>query len=113
MATQSVVSNMEMDGAGTLTFDRFAGVAAIVAGIFGFLYSIAFVVIKDQLLYSLFLLVGGLATTAVMVRSPGVATVGCPDSTRTIAARMSVTVSPVLGSLRFMRVPVSLLVMTS
>jgi hypothetical protein len=58
---------MEMESAGTLTFDRFAGVAAIVAGIFGFLYSIAFVFIKDQLLYSLCLLVGGLATTAVMV----------------------------------------------
>ena len=38
-----------------------------MAGAAGFLYSIAFVLLKDQLTYSLCLLVGGLATTVVMV----------------------------------------------
>jgi len=75
---------MEMEDAGSLSFDRFAGIAAIVAGVAGFLYSIAFVVLKDPLIYSICLLIGGLATTVVMVAlylhlravEPGVAQLG-------------------------------------
>src|SRR5437762_5245288 len=49
------------------TFDQFAGVCAILAGAVGFLYAIAFVVLKNPTLYSLCLLLGGLFTSAVVV----------------------------------------------
>jgi hypothetical protein len=68
----------------SISFDRHTGVAAIVAGVAGFLYSIAFVVLTNPLTYSLCLMVGGLATTVVMVAlyqhlravEPGVALLG-------------------------------------
>jgi len=47
-------------------FDRFAGFCAVLAGILGFLYSIAFVVLQSELLSGLFLLLGGLLTTAAL-----------------------------------------------
>ena len=50
----------------TASFERFAGLCAILAGITGFLYSVAFVVLQNNLLSALFLLLGGLLTTAVM-----------------------------------------------
>lgn len=48
------------------TFERFAGVCAILVGLGGILYAVAFVVLKNSLLYSLFLLLGGLLSTAVL-----------------------------------------------
>ena len=42
------------------SFEKFAGWGAILAGISGFLYSIAFVVLQNNLLSALFLLLGGL-----------------------------------------------------
>jgi hypothetical protein len=50
----------------TTSFARFAGLCAILAGIIGFLYSVAFVVLQNNLLSALFLLLGGLLTTVVM-----------------------------------------------
>lgn len=49
------------------SFDRFAGVCGIVAGAASFLYSIAFVVLKEVTLYSILQLVGALASSAVLV----------------------------------------------
>jgi hypothetical protein len=49
------------------SFERFAGVCAILAGVSGFLYAIAFVVLQDELLSGLFLMLGGLLTTAALV----------------------------------------------
>lgn len=54
-------------------FQRFGGLCAILAGIFGFLYSVAFIIITrsnaplGNLLASLFLLVGGLSASAALV----------------------------------------------
>lgn len=54
-------------------FQRFGGLCAILAGIFGFLYSAAFIVVArsnpqlGNLLASLFLLLGGLSTTAALI----------------------------------------------
>jgi hypothetical protein len=48
------------------TFSSVAGVAATVAGVFGLLYSISFVVLQNDLLSALFLLLAGLTATAVM-----------------------------------------------
>jgi hypothetical protein len=54
------------------SFQRFGGLCAILAGIFGFLYSLAFIVIARSnaqlggLLASFFLLLGGLSATAAL-----------------------------------------------
>jgi hypothetical protein len=42
------------------SFERFAGCGALLTGISGFLYSISFIVLRDNLLSALFLLLGGL-----------------------------------------------------
>ena len=84
MASQTMAKDMEMGGAGSMSFDRFAGMAAIATGVLGLIYSIAFVIIKNQLLYSISLLLGALATTVVIVAlyrrvqaaEPGIAQVG-------------------------------------
>ena len=49
------------------SFNRFAGVFAILAGIGGFLYAVAFIILRDPLLYSLFLLLIGLLATPTLV----------------------------------------------
>jgi hypothetical protein len=51
----------------TTSFERFAGLAAILAGLTGFLYSVSFVVLKNALLSGLFLMLGGLLTTAALI----------------------------------------------
>lgn len=84
MASQTMTKDMEMEGAGSMSFDRVAGMAAIAAGVLGLLYSIAFVILKNQLLYSICLLLGALVTTVVIVAlyrrvqaaEPGIAQVG-------------------------------------
>jgi hypothetical protein len=48
-------------------YERFAGACAILTGVLGFLYSVAFVVLRQQVLYSLLLLVVGLLTICVLV----------------------------------------------
>ncbi len=49
------------------SFERFAGVCAILAGVSGFLYAVAFVVLQSALLSGLFLMLTGLLTTAALV----------------------------------------------
>jgi hypothetical protein len=49
------------------SFERFAGVCAILAGVSGFLYAVAFVVLQDALLSGLFLMLGGLLTTVALL----------------------------------------------
>jgi hypothetical protein len=48
------------------SFERFAGRAAILAGISGFLYSISFIALQNDLLSALFLMSGGLFSTAAL-----------------------------------------------
>lgn len=48
-------------------FVRFAGICAILSGIGGVLYGIAFVILGNQLLYSVLLMLGGLLTSVVLV----------------------------------------------
>jgi hypothetical protein len=59
-----------------MSFERFGAICAIIAGVAGFVYSLAFVVLARPnsstaetgvLIYSLAQLMGGLATTAVLV----------------------------------------------
>ncbi|HSJ85861.1 MAG TPA: hypothetical protein VK909_01545 [Anaerolineales bacterium] len=48
------------------SFERFAGWSAILAGICGFLYSVSFIVLQNNLLSALFLTLGGLFSTAAL-----------------------------------------------
>lgn len=67
MVTQVASQKVLIVGEGETSFDRLAGYAAFVAGISGLLYSISFVLLKEPLLYSLFLMVGGVASSVIMV----------------------------------------------
>jgi len=48
------------------SFDKFAGWNAILAGISGFLYSVAYIVLRDILLSALFMLLGGLFSASAL-----------------------------------------------
>jgi hypothetical protein len=48
------------------SFEKFAGWSAILAGISGFLYSISFIVLQSDPLSALFLMLGGLFSTAAL-----------------------------------------------
>lgn len=48
------------------SFETFAGWAATLAGISGFLYSISFIVLQNNLLSALFLIIGGLFSVAAL-----------------------------------------------
>jgi hypothetical protein len=47
-------------------FERFGGLAALLAGLAGFLYAVAFILLQNPLLYSLFLLLIGLFSSAAL-----------------------------------------------
>ena len=49
------------------SFERFAGVCAALAGVSGFLYAVAFVVLQDALLSGLFLTTTGLLTSVALL----------------------------------------------
>jgi len=57
----------------SISFERFGGLCAILTGISGFLYSVAFIIISrnapalGDLLSALFLMLGGLLATAALV----------------------------------------------
>lgn len=51
----------------TDSLGRLAGVSALLAALSGVLYAVSFVILKNQLLFSLFLLLGGLFSVAVFV----------------------------------------------
>ena len=48
------------------TFERFGGYCAVLAGMAGFLYSVAFIILRSDVLSALFLLLGGLFGTAAL-----------------------------------------------
>lgn len=48
------------------SFEKFAGWSAILAGVSGLLYSVAFIVLQNNLLSALFLMLGGLFSTAAL-----------------------------------------------
>lgn len=74
MSTTNAMPMTVIEGeAQSTSFERFAGSCAILAGVAGFLYSLAFIVIARNapavggLLSALFLLLGGLLSTAALV----------------------------------------------
>ena len=52
---------------GIKSFERFGGSMGILAGIAGFLYAVAFIILRNALLSSLFLMLTGLFSTAALV----------------------------------------------
>jgi hypothetical protein len=48
------------------SFEKFAGWSAVLAGVSGFLYSVSFIVLQNDLLSALFLLLGGLFSLAAL-----------------------------------------------
>jgi hypothetical protein len=67
MTTGTVGNDTRAVRARSAPFERFAGACAILTGISGFLYAVAFVVLQDALLSGLFLMLTGLLTTAALV----------------------------------------------
>jgi hypothetical protein len=49
------------------SFQKFAGLCAILAAVVGLLYSVSFVILKNDLLNALFLTLGGVFTSAVFI----------------------------------------------
>ncbi|HJQ29464.1 MAG TPA: hypothetical protein VJ827_08990, partial [Rubrobacter sp.] len=54
-------------GARSASFERFAGICAILAGVSDLLYAIAFLVLQNILLSGLFLMLGGLLTSVALL----------------------------------------------
>jgi hypothetical protein len=67
MTTRTIGDDTGAVGARSPSFERFAGVCAILAGVSGFLYAVAFVILQNALLSGLFLMLTGLLTTAALV----------------------------------------------
>jgi hypothetical protein len=67
MSTQSASNHVDTVTTQTSSFERFAGLSAILVGITGLLYSISFVILKNDLLIALFLMLRGVFSTAVLV----------------------------------------------
>src|SRR5215467_5787395 len=67
MATQTTVNDTHATLTQSRSFESFASICAILAGIFGLLYAVSFVILRSTLLSGLFLMLGGLLTTAVLI----------------------------------------------
>jgi hypothetical protein len=69
MATVAAADRVRADAQPSLAYEHFAGVCAIGTGLAGFLYSVAFVILRSDLLSALFLLLAGLlgSVTAVAI----------------------------------------------
>src|SRR4051812_42820815 len=67
MTSQIVENNTGAVPVRPAAFERFAGTCAILAGITGFLYAAAFIVLQNDLLSRLFLMLTGLLSTAALV----------------------------------------------
>jgi hypothetical protein len=67
MATQTAAGRASAATMSSPSFERFAGLCAILAGVVGFLYSIAFILLRNSLLSGLCLMLGGLLSTAALL----------------------------------------------
>src|SRR5881227_2657094 len=67
MSTQSASNQVDIITTQSGSFERFAGLSAVLAGITGLLYSMSFVLLKNDVLIALFLMLGGVFSTAVLV----------------------------------------------
>jgi hypothetical protein len=67
MTTNVIASRADAAPLPSTAYERFAGVCAMVAGVAGFLYAVAFFVLRKDLWSALFLLLTGLLSTTALV----------------------------------------------
>ena len=67
MSRQSLAGRTSPTTIAAPSYLRFAGAGALLAGGSGFLYALAFIVLRNDLLSALFLLLGGLFSTVALV----------------------------------------------
>ncbi len=67
MTTETTENNAGAAPMRSVSFECFAGVCAILVGIAGFLYAVAFIILQNMLLWGLFLMLGGLLTSPALV----------------------------------------------
>src|SRR5438105_2712618 len=67
MATQTTINRVSATPMHSLAFERFASICALIVGLGDLLYAISFIILKGALLSDLFLMLGGLFSTAVLV----------------------------------------------
>ena len=67
MTTSTPAADVSAAPVRSPAFERFAGICAILAAIAGLAYSASFVVLRDPLYNSLFLMLGGLLSSAALV----------------------------------------------
>ena len=67
MASSTLAGRASAAQGETAGFERLAGLCAILAGVAIFLYSMGFIVLRNDLVYSVFQLLGGLLATAAVV----------------------------------------------
>jgi hypothetical protein len=67
MATNAMAQQADATPLASAAYERFAGVCAILSGLAGFLYAVAFILLRNPLLSALFLLLTGLLSTAALI----------------------------------------------
>lgn len=76
MTAESLAGNIESEQVSSVSFQRFGGLCAMLAGASGFLYAVFFVIVPRVVdnpgtaniaMYSLFLMLGGVFTTAALL----------------------------------------------
>jgi hypothetical protein len=67
MATQTTPNRVSTTSVNSSAFERFAGGCALLVGVGGLAYAIAFLVVKSALFSDLFLMLSGFFSTAVLV----------------------------------------------
>ena len=67
MVTQSTTNRVGAHSVNSSAFERFAGICALIVGVGGLAYAIAFLVFKSALFSDLFLMLSGFFSTAVLV----------------------------------------------
>ena len=67
MTTETAENNAGMVPTQSVPFEQFAGVCAILTGVAGLLYAVAFIILQNNLLSGLFLMLAGLLTSPALV----------------------------------------------
>jgi hypothetical protein len=67
MSSLAAANRVGQTAAGSMSYERFAGTCALLAGLAELLYSIAFVVLRSDALSAIFLVVGGLLSAVALV----------------------------------------------
>jgi hypothetical protein len=67
MATNAIANRADIAPLPSTAYERFASVGAMLSGVSGFMYAVAFILLRNDLLSALFLLLTGLLSTTALV----------------------------------------------